>query len=229
MNSPTFITSFDADVREVIASKLDFVADGGAFLYLRKGEANGALEVATYAVQLLKTTVPVSDAASIVDLLARVGLGAGVAAGGIAALNKAWEFGIKQLDKFLKNMDDTKEIYVRITDKLRKVPKEPDVEPEQSSARLVLPRDMRILCNRDAENEKALPILTALGARVRHRPDNVDSGTHRFHVNEKRFALHYKSPTARYVGVIGSDPFLRERLRADFLYEWDMYGPDIAE
>ena len=210
--------SFDYTVERVVASKMEFVVDGGSFLYLRKGEASGAVEVATYALGLLGPGI--LDAA---DLLAQIGMGAAAAAGGIAAFNKAWEFGLEQLEKFFSNIDRLKEVSGKLRGRIEK-----SEAPKNSVQVLPVPADMRIICTRNEENERAIPLLRALGARLRHRPSTLNPGTHRYHVNEFRFALHFRASGSRFIGVTGSDPLMRAYLKSDFLEEWERCGDDIV-
>jgi len=218
----TTMQAYNLDVREVVASKMDFVSDGGSFLYLRKGEAHGAIEVAAYAIEILQQHWP--SGGSLVDTLAHFGLGSGAVVGGVASLNKAWGIALKQYKLFLDNVDDTREIFKPMRDdKGLKT-----ITDDENSIVSPLPHDMRVICTKDNINVKALPLLLALGARVRHRPDDLLSGSHRYHVNENRFALYYKNIDNRYIGCEGTNAELQAHLKADFLVEWERFGPDVG-
>ena len=211
------IYPFEADLPLVIASKMEFVSDGGDFLFLRKGEAAGALEVAAYAARLLDP-----DIITAAQFIAATGAKAAAVVGGAVAINKAWEIALKHFETFAENVSGTKDLIARVLSKVRPEHHRPDVAPNDR-----LPRDMRILCSRTSANELAIPLLTAMGARIRHRPADVSSGTHRFHVNRSRFVLHFRLPGDRFLGVTGSNPMIRERLRAEFLDEWERCAPDV--
>jgi len=211
------IYPFEADLPLVIASKMEFVSDGGDFLFLRKGEAAGALEVAVYAARLLDPDIVAAG-----QFIAALGAKAAVVVGGVVAINKGWEVALKQFETFTNNVSGTMDLVARVLAKLR-----PENQPRDVAASDRLPRDMRILCSRTRENELAIPLLTAMGARIRHRPAEVSSGTHRFHVNRSRFVLHFRLPSDRFLGVTGSNPIIRERLRAEFLEEWERCAPDV--
>lgn len=225
----SILKAWDSDLTTIIASKMDFVGDGGEFLYYRKGEALGSPEVAAYATQLIQLAAQNGLDVSTVftnatQMLLTLAGGAAVAGATAAGLLKAWKFAIKQLEAFLDNADKTCEIIARIKRRLSGAPTEHKVNSDPRP----IPRDIRILCNRTEENARVVPILHALGARIRYRPSHVDNSTHRFHVSQFRFVLNFKTPGRRYLGVAGTDPYLRDRLRSEFLNEWEMFGPDFT-
>ena len=149
------------------------------------------------------------------------------------AFNKAWKFGNKLLKEYLLRIreteelsGETREVIQRVVNRIHKR------KPSSTVPKIDLspyPRDFRIICNRDSDNERAIPIFKALGARIRHRPPRTNSGTHRFYVNNQGIALFIRRPGESFVGVTGSDTLLQECLKADFLDEWDLYPPDIVE
>lgn len=207
---------FEADATRIIASKMEFVADGGSFLYLRKGEAMGAIEVATFSALL---SHPYVTSAS--EALVAIGAAAATVGGAIVAFNKAWALGNRQLEKLVANFDRSKQVYAQLAKRI-------DAASRKAlPSGLPVPKDFRVVCTPTKENEKAIPILRALGVRLRHRPKKTPSGSHRFHVNDTRFVLHVRGPGDRFLGVTGSHTFMRERLRADFLEEWEQCGQDV--
>lgn len=221
------IEPFEYSVKEVVASKMDLLADGGPFYFLRKGEAQGAVEVASYAINLVQTYLSALDGVTLpeaAEILSKAGLLVGASSASAVALNKTWQLGLKQLDSFFTNLDETSKLVKRLKEKLNINPETPSLSNGFSD---VLPTDIRIICNRDSENEKAIPMLHALGARIRHRHAPMNGGTHRFHLSNQRCAMYYKTTNNRYIGLVSNDVFLREKLKADFEEEWNQCGPDV--
>jgi hypothetical protein len=203
------VSTFDYSMDEVIASKMELVGDGGDFLFLRKGEANGALEVAMYAAQLLDP----EQMRALVSFLGNMG-GVLVGAGASAfAANKLWEVGLDSLDRFFDNLSRSKDLIGGLQSRIA------GARPGG------VPEDFRVICSPTPENLLALPVLRKLGAQVRHRSDTADSGLHRFHVNSSRFVLNVRTPGPRYVGVRGSDAAMQGRLVELFLHEWEQCEP----
>jgi len=225
------LESFEAaNEQEIVARKLDFLSDGGDFLYLRKGEDVGAVEVAIELLHLLQqaaTLAPdfapwVRDAA---ELAARIGTGVVTMAALTGALNKAWKFGLDQLDLFRENLKRVKPLFQKTTSAGELISWEDAIR----SSSFPVPRDLKIICNRDSDNEKAIALFRLYGARIRHRPNSVASGTHRFYLNDKRSALFFRQPDKTFVGVTGHDDFLEAKLKVAFLQEWKQCGPDVEK
>ena len=127
-------------------------------------------------------------------------------AGVTAALNKAWKFGLDQLDTFRDNLERTKKLFQKRTSAGKIISWEEAIRMRT----FPVPKDLRIICNRDHENEKAIAFFRLFGARIRHRSKSVPSGSHR-------------------LGVTGHDPFLEQKLREAFLQEWESCGPDVEK
>ena len=216
--------------QDIVARKLDFVSDGGDFLYLRKGEDVGAVEVAIECINLLQQAANLApDFAPWVDEAAKaaMAIGGGVAttAAITAAVNRAWKFGLDQLDAFRENLERTRKLFPKKTSVGEVISWEQAIR----NSAFPIPKDLRIICNRDAENEKAIALFRLYGARIRHRPQSVGSGSHRFYLNDKRVALFFRQPDKTFLGVTGHNSFLEDKLKLAFLQEWDLCGPDVEE
>jgi hypothetical protein len=225
------LESFEAaSEQEIVARKLDFLSDGGDFLYLRKGEDVGAVEVAIDALNLLQqaATLPPDFAPWVPDV---VTVATGIVGGALtvasvtAALNKAWKFGLDQLDLFRENLRRTKCLFPKKTSTGQLISWEDAVR----NSTFPVPKDLRIICNRDSENEKAIALFRLYGARIRHRPKSVATGSHRFYLNDKRTALFFRQPDRTFLGITGHDLFLESKLKSAFLQEWEHCGPDVDE
>ena len=225
------LESFEApSEQEIVARKLDFLSDGGDFLYLRKGEDVGAVEVAIELFNLLQQAATFApDFAPWVPEAAKMaaGIGGGVftVAGVTATLNKGWKFGLDQLDLFRENLKRTKGLFRKKTSAGDLISWEEAIR----ASTFPVPKDLRIICTRDQENEKAIALFRLYGARIRHRPKSVASGSHRFYLNDKRTALFFRQPDKTFVGVNGHDSFLEQKLKVAFLQEWELCGPDVEE
>jgi len=225
------LESFEAaSEQEIVARKLDFLSDGGDFLYLRKGEDVGAVEVAIELFNLLQQAANFAPdfAPWVTDAVQRateIGEGILTVAGVTATLNKAWKFSLDQLDLFRENLARTKKLFPKKTSAGDPISWEEAI----ISSSFPVPKDLRIICNRDSENEKAIAFYRLYGARIRHRPKSAPSGSHRFYLNDKRSALFFRQPDKTFLGVSGHDPFLEEKLKVSFLEEWEVCGPDVVK
>ena len=219
-----------ANEQEIVARKLDFLSDGGEFLYLRKGEDVGAVEVAIELFNLLQQAATFEPdfapwVPEAIKMAAGIGGGIATVAGVTAALNKAWKFGLDQLDTFRDNLQRTKKLFQKRTSAGKIISWEEAIRMRT----FPVPKDLRIICNRDHENEKAIAFFRLFGARIRHRSKSVPSGSHRFYLNDTRAAMFFRQPDKSFLGVTGHDPFLEQKLREAFLQEWESCGPDVEK
>lgn len=83
------------------------------------------------------------------------------------------------------------------------------------------PKDLRILCWPDEDNEEARPLYEVQGYSVRHYRDERLRGSHRFYLNDERYCLFFRTPDERFFGFIGKDTEVMSQLRTHFEYEWD--------
>lgn len=83
--------------------------------------------------------------------------------------------------------------------------------------------DFRILCKKSPENIDHLPRWRAMRTKVRFYKKNTDSGSHRFYLNEKGYAVFWRQgegTKTRFYGFEGTDAKVVKRLKAIFKKEW---------
>lgn len=198
------VSRFEADEPGVTLLKDDFRNEAEEFLFLRKGEDFGAfliqaMEALSWGPDIMKTLYyayePITDFAGFhIE----------------NALELDW-------DKFLTS-------YLLISNSLELSKKQLEKIKERFWYRRTQKKSkpvICILCYPDKRNERARVGWEALGAKVRHYKEESQKGSHRLYLNEKRYAMFYRSAEERFFGFIGDDQDTISRLKELFEAEWE--------
>lgn len=87
--------------------------------------------------------------------------------------------------------------------------------------------NFRILCKSSPENIAHLPKWKAMRTKVRFYREDTETGSHRFYLNEKGYAVFWRqgiNDKTRFYGFEGTEPEVIKQLKAIFEEEWRSCG-----
>lgn len=85
--------------------------------------------------------------------------------------------------------------------------------------------DIKILCNPKEPNIRAGLGWRSLGCEIRHYLDEKTSGSHRYYLSEREFALFIRQPDDSFFGFHSTQQETLKALKKAFEDEWKKNGP----
>lgn len=204
------ILSFECDQEEINLMKKAFIAEGGSYLYFRKGEFAGFFDSLQFAVDLAQNT----DWYAVGDIVWQ-----GVE--NYAILRAFAEYIRKDSNKASEHFSTTLNKVKKFSVDLNLLMKIGGTPFPSTRA-----TDFRIICTKDPYNENYLSSFEVFGAQIKLNPSEK-KGRHRLFLNDKRFCFFIRENESTFYGFMGSDPLIMKKLKSDFENEWNSLKEQI--